>query len=430
LGTPVVLQLIPVHWHAAKARAKKRPVKTTAEEGGERVDSRVKADINFRVYATSVMMIPMLVFLLVVHSDAAGPADPKEQASTIIDGLAFADGPGIQYVLVNKDRVLFQKSAGLADIKAGVPVTDSTVMAAFSMTKTITAIAVLQLQEKGKLSIDDRVAKYVRHPYHQELTIRQLLTHTGGIPNPMPLKWVHLAAEEGSFRESAALEAVLREHGKPPHGPGEVYEYSNIGYWLLGKVIEKASDQDYGTYVTKHIFHQLGLGPKEIGFCRDIAAPRSKGYLSRYSFLNLVKGFVTDREVWGEYEGSWLHVKDVCVNGPAFGGAFGTARAFSRVLQDLLSDQSKLLGRAGKELLFTQEKTASGKPVEMTPGWHIDELNGGPYFYKEGGGVGFHSEMRIYPRAGLASIIMTNRTEFNSRKRLTEVDQVFLRQRQ
>ena len=58
----------------------------------------------------------------------------------------------------------------------------------------------------------------------------------------------------------------------------------------------------------------------------------------------------------------------------------------------------------------------------MTLGWHIDKLNGVAYYYKEGGGAGFHSEMRIYPDNGLASVIMTNKTSFNSRKILSELD--------
>jgi D-alanyl-D-alanine carboxypeptidase len=382
----------------------------------------------FRLMTAGVFMVLMLTAAMAGQGSAADTSAAK-QATAIVDEMAAENGPGIQYVLVDKDRVLFRRSAGLADISGKVPLTDDTVMAAFSMTKTITAIAVLQLVEAGKLALDDRVAKYVKHPYRQETTIRQLLSHTGGIPNPMPLKWVHLAERDSAFDESVALEDVLRKHGTSSHRPGEDYAYSNIGYWLLGKVVEAASGRDYVSYVMEHIFRSLGLGPEEIGFCSTATGRRAKGYLARYSFLNLVRGFVTDKDVWGGNEGPWVQVKDVCVNGPAFGGAFGTARAFSRLLQDLLSDRPILLGKAGKELLFTQEKTAFGEKIDMTPGLHIGELDGERYYFKEGGGAGFHSEMRIYPKAGLASVIMTNRTSFNSRDRLTDVDEVFLRRR-
>jgi hypothetical protein len=141
--------------------------------------------------------------------------------------------------------------------------------------------------------------------------------------------------------------------------------------------------------------------------------------------MNLVKGFVTDKGVWGRYEGNWLHIKDVYVNGPSFGGAIGSAKAFSTILQDLLAERSVLLSENSKSLLFSRQKMRSGKYIDMTLGWHIGILEGIQYFYKEGGGAGFHSEMRIYPTIGLASVIMTNKTSFNSRKQLSNLDKMF-----
>lgn len=371
-------------------------------------------------------MLCMLLSLISNESLAAGSAPAAEQAAAMLDALAPADGPGIQYVLVDENGVVYQKTAGLADIQGKAPLTGDHLMAAFSMTKTITAIAVLQLHEKGRLALDDKVSRYFQHPYHPETTIRQLLNHTSGIPNPIPLRWVHLSSDEGAFDEQAALVKVLNEHPRARRNAGEAYEYSNIGYWLLGKVVEAASGQEYTSYVKERLFQPLGLKPTEIGFAITPPALRAKGYLAKYSFMNLLKGFVTDRAVWGGYEGDWLHIKDVSVNGPSFGGVFGTARAFGRILRDLLSDGSILLGNAGKELLFGQEKTNSGEPIAMTLGFHISDLHGGRYFFKEGGGAGFHAEMRIYPSSGLASVIMTNRTSFESRKRLTDVDELFL----
>lgn len=129
------------------------------------------------------------------------------------------------------------------------------------MTKTITAIAVLQLAERQKLNIDDKAAKYIEHPYSPEITIRQLLNHTSGIPDPIPLKWVHLANSRDKFDEDKALGVVLRDNSKPDNAPGEIYAYSNIGYWLLGKVIEAVAKHDYQL--------RVGQGPR-----RRSALPR------------------------------------------------------------------------------------------------------------------------------------------------------------
>jgi len=138
--------------------------------------------------------------------------------------------------------------------------------------------------------------------------------------------------------------------------------------------------------------------------------------------MNLLKSFLIEDTTWGEYEDNWLHINNVYLNGPAFGGAIGSARAFSRILQSLLSDKSVLLSGNTKQHLYSQETTHSGKKIDMTLGWHIGELNDKKYYFKEGGGAGFHSEMRIYPDMNLATVIMVNRTSFNTRKQLSNLD--------
>jgi D-alanyl-D-alanine carboxypeptidase len=363
---------------------------------------------------------------LTSESDVTTSMD--KQMTELVSALAPHDSPGIQYVVADKTGVLYEHSAGLADVESRSLMSLNHTMAAFSMTKTLTAIAVLQLAEQGKLAIDAPVSKYIVHPYDQEISIRQLLIHTSGIPNPIPLRWVHLSKDHQRFDERAVLSSVLAQYSRLNNAPGEKYGYSNINYWLLGGVIEAVSGEGFSDYMRKYLFHRLHLSQNEIDFVYSETAPHAKGYLAKYSFMNLIKSFVTDKEVWGNYEGSWLHIKDVYVNGPAFGGVIGSAKAFSAILQDLLAERSVLLNNKSRELLFSRQKTQSGKEIDMTPGWHIGNLDGTQYYYKEGGGAGFHSEMRLYPSKGLATVIMTNQTSFDSRKELSGLDKEFLKQ--
>jgi hypothetical protein len=141
---------------------------------------------------------------------------------------------------------------------------------------------------------------------------------------------------------------------------------------------------------------------------------------------NMIKGFVTDSALWGEYEGNWLRLNPFHLNGPAFGGLVGTARGFGVLLQDQLRAQSVLLGPEMKRLLESPQTTNDGKPLAMTLGWHIGETNGIRYFYKEGGGGGFRAEMRIYSHRGIGSVVMVNRTEFSSTAFLNRVDSPFI----
>jgi len=350
----------------------------------------------------------------------------NNMVNNMLKNLAKNTEPGVQYVVVNKDFTIFDGSAGLSNINKSSLLNSSHTMAAFSMTKTLTAIAILQLVERNKINLDDKLSDYISHPYNSDVSIKHLLSHTAGIPNPIPLKWVHLAKNHADFDEQVALTKILNEHSESDEKVGVEYSYSNIGYWLLGKVIEKISGITYSDYVINNIFKVIGLNSNEIGFLIVNESNHAKGYLKKWSFMNLFGRLFLDDNVLGEYEGSWLHINDVYLNGPSFGGAIGSATALSKVLQDLLSEQSKLLTEKTKRLLYSQQKINSGENIDMTLGWHIDKLSGITYYYKEGGGAGFHCEMRIYPDKDLASVIMTNKTSFNSRKILSELDLKFL----
>ena len=376
---------------------------------------------------TSLILLLTLISFSPVSSDGE-VVSKNEHVIQLIAELSSPSDPGIQYVIVDKNSVVFEHSFGMADIKNKTPLSLAHTMAAFSMTKTLTAIAVLQLVQRGKIKLDSQASQYVEHPYNSEITIRHLLSHTSGIPNPIPLKWVHLANSHDSFSEVEALSQVLAANPKRDALPGGKYGYSNIGYWLLGGIIEKISDREYSDYINENIFEPLGLTPSEIGFRINNEDNHAKGYLKKYSFMNLIKSFVTDREVWAGYEGGWLHIRNVYANGPAFGGAIGSAKAFSRVLQDLIAENSALLEKNAMRGLYSQQKTNSGENIEMTLGWHVGEISGVKYYYKEGGGAGYHSEMRVYPDLGLASVIMANRTSFNTRKKLSNLDSNFINQ--
>ena len=336
--------------------------------------------------------------------------------------------PGLQYIVVTADRVLFEYAGGWADIQGQKAMTLDTTLMAYSMTKTFTAVAILQLAEQRKLSLNDVIDRYLPNAaYHGHgITLRQLLNHTSGVPNPIPLRWVHLAAEDSSFNEAEALATVLRENPDLAFEPGRKFAYSNIGYWLLGKVVEQVTGQPYPVYIRGNILQPFRLSAQEMDFVIPDQSRHANGYLKKYSLMSLVKGFVIDRKFIGSYEGRWLRLNSHYLNGPAFGGLIGTARGFSRFLQDQLRGESVLFGLETKRLLETRQTDGAGRPIPMTPGWHVGETHGVAYFFKEGGGGGFHCEMRIYPTRGIATVVLANSTAFSSTRFLNRVDRTFL----
>jgi len=127
----------------------------------------------------------------------------------------------------------------------------------------------------------------------------------------------------------------------------------------------------------------------------------------------------------GGYEGRWLLIGGHYLNGPAFGGLIGTAAAFGRFLQDQLRPRSVLFGDTTRALFYEPQRTTTGAVVTMTPGWHIGASDGQRFYYKEGGGGGFHCMMRMYPASGHGSVVMTNATGFDVAGFLDRTDRQF-----
>lgn len=355
----------------------------------------------------------------------------NDKAARAMHKYVGSEVPGLQYIVVDAGDTLFSYAGGWADIKNQIAMTLDTTLMAYSMTKTFTAVAILQLAERGKLSLDETLDHHLPHnPYPgRNITIRQLLQHTSGLPNPIPLRWVHLAQEDSSFDEDAALAKVLSDNPRLVSEPGRRFAYSNIGYWLLGKIAEQVTGHTYADYLRANVLLPLGIAAQEMDFVIPDPARHAKGYLAKYSLMNLVKGFVTDRRFWGGYEGNWLRLKSHYLNGPAFGGLIGTARGFTCFLQDQLRTGSVLYSPQTRRLLETRQTDGAGGPIPMTLGWHIGKTRGAGYFFKEGGGGGFHCEMRLYPAQRIASVVMVNGTEFDSRKFLNRADRAFLQAR-
>jgi CubicO group peptidase (beta-lactamase class C family) len=102
-------------------------------------------------------------------------------------------------------------------------------------------------------------------PYGPSVTVRQLISDTSGIPNPIPLRWVHAADRHETFDEDAALAAVLKKHPRLSFAPGSRYAYSNIGYWLLGKVVERVTGERFAAYIVNGNLRPLGSGREILG---------------------------------------------------------------------------------------------------------------------------------------------------------------------
>jgi CubicO group peptidase (beta-lactamase class C family) len=331
--------------------------------------------------------------------------------------------PGVQYVHVSGDSVLFRFQAGLADVARGEAVTRATTFNGFSVTKTFTAVAVLQLAENGLVQLDAPAATYLPDfPYPHGISVRNLLTHSAGIPNPIPLRWVHLAEAHGTFDRNAFFRAEYARHPEVKAAPNARFGYSNLGYELLGEIIEAVSGTSYEEYVTRNIIDRIGIPSSELGFTID-ASRHAVGYHRRLSFTYPILGFLIDRKtVLGDVTNGWHAFRSYYMNGAAYGGLVGTAEGFARYLQALLKPDSGVLSAESRAILFTENVLSSGKRSGVALAWFSGVLDGEPFFDHAGGGGGYYAEIRLYPGIGRGSVLLMNRTGMKNDRVLNDID--------
>lgn len=176
------------------------------------------------------------------------------------------------------DTIVISRGYGMADFELGVQNTTETKFHLGSLTKQFTAMAIMQLEEKGILSVNDTLSKYIKdYPDGDKITIHQLLTHTSGIPDYIN--------DDETFAGIARLyhpleEIIARFKYKPlEFKPGTQYDYSNSGYVLLSYIIQKVSGKKYDEYLKDNIFKTLGMDNTGYDDTKPLIKNRARGYL-------------------------------------------------------------------------------------------------------------------------------------------------------
>jgi len=291
----------------------------------------------------------------------------------------------------------------------------------FSTTKLITAISILQLMEKGKLKLDDKVSLYIENIPYKDITIRNVLSHSSGIPNPVLGKfYIHWEDEHKTFNRDKLLNKVLSKNSKLKFTPGSKIKYSNLGYAILGKVIEVISGTSYEEYVQQNIFNKLDIDSKLCHFKSQKFSDNAKPYYKANSIpYNIMKLFL--KGVRAKKEGKWKTLdRNWYFNFPSHGGIIVSAREYAKLFQDLLKDDSKLLGKSSKELFFSEQISYKNKRKAI--GWSINEFDDIEYYCHKGGGLGYVSEVRYYPKYEIISVLQINRTNVKALNILNQLD--------
>jgi CubicO group peptidase (beta-lactamase class C family) len=190
--------------------------------------------------------------------------------------------PGMAIAVVKNGEAVVAKGYGFANLEHQVPVTTHSIFQSGSVGKQFTAAAIVHLEEHGKLRLDDNIARYLPPTKARwgSITVRQLLTHTSGIPDyEDEVDW----RRDYSERQLAEFVGLPRRRSTP----GQKFEYSNSGYLLLGIVIRMITGKFHADYIRENIFEPLGMKTARIVSDADIVPNRVAGYrMSKDRILN------------------------------------------------------------------------------------------------------------------------------------------------
>jgi CubicO group peptidase (beta-lactamase class C family) len=307
--------------------------------------------------------------------------------------------PGLALSVLRNGQTILSRCYGLSNVELSTPVTSNSVFKLASLTKPITAMAIMVLVEDGKVSLDAPVSNYLsKLPQRWAVvTIRQALSHTSGLADYLRApRW----SWSSSWRQDFTHETFIKfaSEAPPDFEPGEGIRYSNTGYYLLGMVIEKVTGKSYAQFLTERIFQPLKMRMTRRDSSSEIVLNRVSGY---------------------EYEADALHNAEFTSDTWAYseGGIVSTVEDLATWDAALYSE--KLLKKSSIEQMWTPARlnngklaiigdNGAGKPNYYGFGWFITEQNGRKILLHGGNKPGFTSTFTHFLHEHLTVIILSN----------------------
>lgn len=292
--------------------------------------------------------------------------------------------PGISVGFI-KDGVMWTKGYGFADLENRSPAKSESIYRMASVNKPMTAVAVLQLAEKGKIDLDAEVQTYV--PYFPKkkfpVTVRQLLGHIGGISHYQDYD------KEGHFKDRKNTREAIAvfENFDLINEPGTRYSYSSYGYNLLGAVIEGASEMPYGKYMTENVWKPLGMATTVMDNPYELIPNRVRGYEN-------VDGQVRNSEfvdISSRFSAGGIRAS--VIDMLKFGSGFNSGTVLSPKSLDLM---------------YNSMATKNGEITNYSAGWSTNPTNGRFVLSHSGGQAETSTFLFTFPSRKLTIAVAAN----------------------
>lgn len=345
-------------------------------------------------YKSSRMKQWLLVVLLALCSASPAQADAVDD---LVQGeMRRQPIPGLALEIIQNGQPVKTCAYGLANLEWQSPATPDTVFEIGSITKQFTAAGILLLAQEGKLSVDDKISRYLQDTPQTwtNITLRHLLTHTSGIKN-------YTALEGFELTRRLTQSQFIRKMGGYPldFPPGDKWSYCNSGFNLLGYIIENVSGQGYWPFMHQRIFGLLAMSSTTNRNPRTVIPRRASGYETNRA------GQLINRD---------YDLTDVFSAGEIV-STVGDLAKWNAAL-----DAQKLLAPATEQLMWTPVRLNGGQTHPYGFGWFLDPLQGHQNIGHSGSTSGFSASIQRFPKDGLAVIVLTNSDEMGVATKLAK----------
>jgi CubicO group peptidase (beta-lactamase class C family) len=345
------------------------------------------------------------VVLLLIVSLFAFPAFAQDAATAKIDEFVKAEMqkqkiPGVSLAVVRDGRLVYAKGYGFANVEHQVPVKPETIFQSGSVGKQFTAMAVMMLVEEGKIGLDDKINKYFADAPAEwkDITVRNLLTHTSGMTDyPQNFDFRADYTEDDLYKKIKTVPLAFQ--------PGEKWAYSNLGYVMLGILINRVTGKFYGDFLKERVFNPLGMTTARVISEADIVPNRAAGYI-------LVKGELKNQ--------AWV---SPTLNTTADGALYLSALDMAK--WEAALNEGKLLQKTGYEQMWTPVKLNGGKTYPYGFGWALGNANGKQIIEHGGAWQGFKAFITRYPEEKLSVIVFANLGAANEKRIARGVLEIF-----
>jgi CubicO group peptidase (beta-lactamase class C family) len=318
----------------------------------------------------------------------AVPADFQAEADAYVKAAWPADGPGGAVIVTEHGRVVYAAGQGLADVDAKSAITPETVFRLGSITKQFSAAVLLQLVDEGKVSLDDRISKYLPgYPKPgADATIAQILNHTVGVQTYTEIPGFMTEANTSRAYTTQQMIALFKDLPVQSQ-PGQAWAYNNSGYVLVGAVIEAVTGKPWHEAVEERIGRPLGLTSLRYGVSEASMPRMAKGYTAGDKGVALAQK---------------IHMSVPHAAGALLGSAEDLAK-WSDALHG-----GKVVGGPNYAKMIAPTKMPDGKTMPYGFGLFQERVRGRDSLGHGGGIFGFSTDSLYFPKDGLFIAVLTN----------------------